>query len=179
MRSFSATFFLSIVSLSFFASSSAQASKAPPLKNTDFTAVQHPYGEATKAPNEIEKAFTEAQKSKRLVLLDFGANWCPDCRVLAGIFENPEIAKFIKQHFVFASANVDHLDNENMKIAQDLGVNIQAIPTVLALTPDKKLLNTDALIALGDARKMNAQQVLDLLQVWVDRGAKAEQSKPV
>ncbi|QCE34764.1 thioredoxin family protein [Acetobacteraceae bacterium] len=170
---FSAFAFLGIFSTELNVTA-AHADKAPLIHNGDFTAISAPYASPEKTANSGHLAFEAARKNNKLILLDFGANWCPDCRVLAGILANPEVSKWVKAHFAVATINVDHLDNANMKKARRWGVEIHAIPTVLALTPNGTLLNKDALLALGDARKMNSQQVVDLLQTWLDRGTEAK-----
>ena len=40
-------------------------------------------------------ALTAAKADGKHVLLDFGADWCPDCRVLGKLFEDPAVAPFV------------------------------------------------------------------------------------
>jgi thiol-disulfide isomerase/thioredoxin len=100
------------------------------------------------------------------VLLDFGGNWCPDCRMLAGVLELPQVHEWSSQHFETVYIDVGRY-TKNTDIAQQYGIKLKAAPTVLVVTPDGKLLNGDNVFALADARSMSAQAVVDLLATWV------------
>ncbi|KXV70484.1 protein-disulfide isomerase, partial [Acetobacter malorum] len=45
----------------------------------------------------------------------------------------------------------------------------KAIPVALIITPDGKVLNGDETLALGDARRMSGQAVVDKLAAWAKR----------
>src|SRR5438093_12777177 len=49
---------------------------------------QGPYDKRADAHKDIQTALTEAQADGKLVLLDFGANWCLDCIVLSHLYED-------------------------------------------------------------------------------------------
>ena len=53
-----------------------------------------------------------------------------------------------------------------MDIAAQYGLALQAIPSVLVLTADGKVVNRDEALALGDARTMAPQDVVALLARW-------------
>ncbi|MBB2202743.1 thioredoxin family protein [Gluconacetobacter tumulisoli] len=129
------------------------------------TAVPAPYGSPADAPAQVAAAFRAAQASGKNVLLDFGGNWCPDCRLMAGVLRLPQVAPWIDAHFVEVTVNVGRI-NTNLDIAQRYGVTIKAVPTVLIITPQGRLLNPDGTLALGDARHMSSQAVVDLLAAW-------------
>ena len=40
---------------------------------------------------DIAAALTAAATEHKRVLIDFGADWCPDCRVLGALFEDPQV----------------------------------------------------------------------------------------
>lgn len=132
--------------------------------------VAAPYGPTEGAQAQVDAAFKTAQESGRNVLIDFGGNWCPDCRMLAGVLDLPSVAPWVAAHFVTVSVNVGRI-NTNLDIARHYGVTIKAVPTVLIVTPQGRLLNPDGTLALGDARRMSAQAVVDLLAGWNGRGA--------
>jgi hypothetical protein len=69
---------------------SAAAQVAPPAsKPSD--------GTAEKA---IAEAIGSAKRTKRHVLLNFGADWCAECRVLEKTFADPVVSKFLNANFV-------------------------------------------------------------------------------
>ena len=127
--------------------------------------VAHPYDAPAAAHDAVDAAERQAKQTGRRLLIDFGGNWCPDCRMLAGVMQLGTVRSWITQNFVPVSVNVDHL-NANMDIARRYGVVIKAVPTVLIVTPDGKLLNPDGTLTLGNARTMSSQAVVDQLGKW-------------
>lgn len=125
----------------------------------------HPYDTTADAHAQISRGFAAAKRSGRNVLIDFGANWCPDCRMLNGVLQMPQVEPWVRSHFEVVRVNVDRF-NVNMDIPAQYGVKVRQIPTVLILTPDGKLLNADGTLTLGDARHMSAQAQVDLIAGW-------------
>ncbi|WP_370458672.1 thioredoxin family protein [Asaia sp. As-1742] len=144
---------------------------APPVldKDVQITPAKDVYPDIALAKTQVEEAFATAARTKRKVLIDFGGNWCPDCRMLAGIFEQPEVAQWLESQFVVVPVNVGRID-KNLDIAKQYGVTIHEVPTVLIVTPGRTLLNADGANTLGNARAMSTQAVLDLLDKWNRRG---------
>ena len=142
------------------------AAAAPVVPPGKATPVARPYDEAADAHAAVTAAFAAARASGHKVLLDFGGNWCPDCRMLAGVLDMPEVQTWSAQHFETVYIDVGRF-TKNTDLAQAYGVKLTAAPTVLVVTPDGKLLNGDHVFALADARYMSAQAVVDLLASWV------------
>ena len=139
---------------------------AAPLMPPGFaTPAATPYDVSADAHAAVAAAFSQARTEHKLVLLDFGGNWCPDCRALAGVLASPQVKPWVDQGFVTVLVDVGRF-KKNLDIAEKYGVKINAAPTVLIITPDGKLLNKDAVFALADARSMSAQAVVDLLAGW-------------
>lgn len=67
----------------------------------------------------------EVESSSKLVLVDFWAEWCPPCRMLAPTFE--KLAANYGHQISFAKVNVDELP----EVAYQYG--IRSIPTLLLL----------------------------------------------
>ncbi|MFT9398456.1 thioredoxin family protein [Acetobacter sp.] len=161
-------FAAAVLSFAFAAPLAHAQTPVPQVGGLNVKAVAQPYDTPDAAAKTVEEAFATARKTGRKVLLDFGANWCPDCRVLSGVLDDPAIAPWVKENFVVASVNVDHF-NHNMDIAKKYGITIKAIPVALVVTPEGKVLNPDATLELGNARTMSAQAVVDKLNEWLKR----------
>ncbi|GBR02173.1 thioredoxin family protein [Acetobacter oeni] len=142
--------------------------ETPQIGTVAVTPVQTPYDVPEATPAAVAAAFEKAKAEKKSVLLDFGGNWCPDCRMLAGIFALPEVAGWLKQNFEVVPVNVMRFKT-NMDIAQKYGVTVTSVPTVLIVTPEGKALNTDGSKDLGNARRMSSQAVVNLIAGWAAR----------
>ncbi len=125
----------------------------------------HPYDTTADAHAQVDAAFAVARRSGRDVLIDFGANWCPDCRMLNGVMQMPAVKAWRDSRFETVMVNVDRF-NVNMDVAARYGVRVKQIPTVLVLTPQGKLLDPDGTLALGDARAMSPQASVDQIAAW-------------
>jgi len=135
---------------------------APSLPAGQIAPVAAPYDETADAHAQVDAAFATAKATGRTVLLDFGGNWCPDCRILAGVLRDPTVHDWMSSRFVLLQIDVGRR-TKNMDIAQRFGVTVKGVPTVLMITPDGKLLNPDNPYGLSDARSMSSQAVVDLL----------------
>ena len=124
-----------------------------------------PYDTNADAQAQIAAAFARARQSGKNVLIDFGANWCPDCRMLNSVLQMPQVIPWKNSHFETVMVNVDRF-NVNMDIPAKYGVKVKQIPTVLILTPDGKLLNVDGTLTLGNARNMSPQAQVELIASW-------------
>ena len=98
-------------------------------------------------------------------MLDFGGNWCPDCRMLAGVLAVPLVHSWTDQHFVTVMIDIGRR-NKNLDIASRHSLKIEGVPAVGVLTADGKLLNPGKVDALADARSWSQQAVVDLLAIW-------------
>ena len=107
-------------------------------------------------------ALDRAHLNGHKVLLDFGGNWCLDCRMLAGVLDNPQVRRWTADHFEVVLIDVGRF-NKNMDIAARWNVRVTAAPTVLVIAPDGRLLNRDDPYGLADARSLSSQAVVDLL----------------
>jgi hypothetical protein len=85
--------------------------------------------------------------------------------MVAGVLAAPEVKPWAAQGYVTVLVDVGRM-KKNLDIAAQYGVKITAVPTVLVITPDGKLLNKDNVFALSNARSMSPQAVVDLLADW-------------
>ena len=79
------------------------------------------------APEPLASALAEARETKRLIFIDFYAEWCAPCKVLEEIvFPAPEVQKAL-EGYVFMKVDTD----ESPEVGQYL--NVVAMPTLLVL----------------------------------------------
>ena len=126
-----------------------------------------PYRPSADAAADIDAALKRAARSGKRVLIDFGANWCPDCRVFAGVVTMPAAQPFIRSHCELVLVDVGRMDH-NMDLSARFGAaHPIGIPTILVVTPEGRLLNGDNEGALSNARSMAPQAIVDWLARWV------------
>jgi thiol-disulfide isomerase/thioredoxin len=132
----------------------------------------YPYDEQADAKAVVAKAKAKAKREHKTLLIDLGGNWCPDCRVLAGIIGLPDLKPFLDKHFVIVTVNIGRYD-KNGDIAAQYGIaKLQGVPAILAVDPKTdRLLNKDRLFALSDARHMTPQALADWLAQWAPGAA--------
>jgi thiol:disulfide interchange protein len=162
--------FALVLALAALSGGAVAAPHAPTLavaSMADLTVPDHPYDEAANADAAVDAAFTKARETHRRVMLDLGGNWCGDCRVLAGIMEQPEMKRFIAEHYVLVSVDVGRF-NKNLQVPARFGFNsrLVGVPTVLVANADGSLVNKNDVFALADARHMTPQAVADWLAQW-------------
>jgi thiol-disulfide isomerase/thioredoxin len=126
-----------------------------------------PYDERANADRTVAAARARAVKSGKLLLIDFGGNWCLDCRLLAGIMDLKDMKAFIDRHYEVAKVDIGRMDR-NQQIPAHYGIHrLEGVPAVLVIDPKSdRPLNRDHIFALADARSMTPQSLADWLAQW-------------
>jgi thiol:disulfide interchange protein DsbD len=74
------------------------------------------------SPAEFDMQLSRAKEQKKLVLLDFYADWCISCKEMeVNTFANPEVSKELKQ-FVLLQADVTTNSPENQALLKRFGL---------------------------------------------------------
>ena len=133
------------------------------------TPLPYPYDETANADAVVAKARAKARAEHKLLLIDLGGNWCPDCRILAGTTDLPSIHGFLDSHYEVVSVDVGRFDH-NLQVPARYGYTqrLKGVPTVLVVDPNTdKVVNPNDVFALSDARSMSPQALADWLARWV------------
>ena len=130
-----------------------------------------PYDESADARADIRATLAAASKAKVPALIVFGANWCPDCRVLDLAFKEGAAAPLIAKGFKVVKVDVGRFDR-NADVAAAYGVPLKlGIPAVAVVSPAGKVLYATKGGELADARKMGDRGIYDFF-VKVSAAAK-------
>ncbi|MBU3540553.1 protein-disulfide reductase DsbD [Polynucleobacter sp. UB-Tiil-W10] len=74
------------------------------------------------SPAELDAQLSKAKEEKKLVLLDFYADWCISCKEMeVSTFANPEVSNELKQ-FVLLQADVTRNSSENQALLKRFGL---------------------------------------------------------
>ncbi|MDI6104522.1 thioredoxin family protein [Actinoplanes sp. NEAU-A12] len=118
----------------------AGSSPAVPAPSAGTAIALGDYDAARDSAADIGKALAAAKKSGRNVLIDFGADWCLDCRVLTELSTDPSVAAQLTKGYEVVSVDVGEFDR-NLDVAADWGVNLRSsgIPALVVLSPAGKV----------------------------------------
>jgi protein disulfide-isomerase len=117
-------------------------------------AADGPYDETADARLEVERALAEAAAAKASVLVVFGANWCPDCKILDMTMKKDPTSALVARTFKVVKVDVGRFDR-NVDVATAYGVPLKSgIPAIAILSPRHEVLYATRAGELADARKM-------------------------
>ena len=109
-----------------------------------------------------------ARAKRKRVLVDFGGNWCGDCKVLDANFHKPENAALLEKGFVLVHVNVgDKGISDNFDVAERYGIPLKkGVPALAVLGSDGKLLHAQKNGEFESMRKMDPASVHEFLRQW-------------
>jgi thiol:disulfide interchange protein len=123
------------------------------------------------AAKDIATALSLARKDGKRVLLDFGADWCIDCRVLEPLIKEPEVAKFLAANFHLVRVDLGYYKGrdgmqKNDDIAKQYGVGTAAvgIPAIVLLDQHGRIVPPPKMVVWRMARLFTAPEVLNFLK---------------
>ena len=122
-----------------------------------------PYDEKADANAAVDEAFARAKTSGKRVMIEMGANWCSDCRILAGVMAIPEVTKFISDNFETAHVDVGRFDH-NQQIPARFHAKVNGIPWIVVAEPDGKVLASN--YEITDGNHKTPQSMVDWLARW-------------
>ena len=106
------------------------------------------------------------QKKKQPMII-FGANWCPDARLLEAVLQLPSVKQFLDG--ACSILNVDVGDYErNIELFKFFDVGIETgIPRVFILDLNGETLNMDSNDRMRTAREQSPQDIFDYFQDFI------------
>lgn len=123
-----------------------------------------PYNEKEFSEDQIEKFIITTINNDKQPIIIFGANWCPDCRILEGTFELPTIKSFLKKYFNILHVDVGRYD-KNMDLLGYFNIPLEeGVPRVLVFSKDRELLNSSSTKEWTTARNRKKQDIFNYFQ---------------
>jgi thioredoxin 1 len=126
------------------------------------------YPPVERAKADIEGALKDAAKSKKRVIVDFGGNWCSDCKILDINMKKPENAAVLDRNFVVVHVNVgDKGISDNFDVAERFGVPLKkGVPALAVLESDGRVVYAQKNGEFESMRSMDPKSVNDFLTRW-------------
>ena len=92
------------------------------------------YNENADVTRDLEIAGERARDEHKLVLVVFGANWCPDCRGFAAETGRPPLLDVLERNYVIVKVDVGRF-NKNVGLAASVGLDVRrGIPSMAVVT---------------------------------------------
>ena len=156
--------------LALLAAAPASAAPAPALSLKSYdqlkTPLPYPYDEHASGAKAVDAARSRAKARRKLLAIDLGGNWCPDCRILAATVEQTELKRFVDAHYEWVAVDIGRRDR-NLDVAARYGLKVEGVPALLIVDPrTDKLLNAGHVADLSDARHMSPQGLADYVARW-------------
>jgi thiol:disulfide interchange protein len=124
------------------------------------------YDPSRDAAADIKAALATAAARHQEVLIDFGADWCPDCKVLEQLFRTPEVKPLLAANYQVVSVDVGKFDHNLDLAAKYLDLQTAGIPGLVVLGADGKVRVATSDGSFSDARTMQPGQVAAFLTRW-------------
>ena len=127
---------------------------------------QELYPAPEQARADVAAALRAARSAHKRVLLDFGGNWCGDCKVLDLYLHDAANAPIVEANFVVVHINIGHMD-ENLAMAQRYEIPLQkGVPALAVLSDQGKLLFSQKTGQFEAMRRMESSAVTQFLIQW-------------
>jgi len=102
------------------------------------------------------------------VLVDFGGNWCTDCKVLDINMRKPENAALLAERYVVVHVNVgDKGIDENFDVARRYGIPLEkGVPALAVLDDGGRVVYAQKNGEFESMRHMDPASVHEFLERW-------------
>lgn len=125
------------------------------------------YPDPARADADIAAAMEQAQREGKRVLVDFGGDWCTDCKVLDVNLRRPENAALLHR-FVMVHVNVgDKGIDTNFDVAKRYGIPLEkGVPALAVLDANGHVVHAQMAGEFENMRAMDPASVHDFLAHW-------------
>jgi thiol:disulfide interchange protein len=137
------------------------------LPRTAGSFVRPPYRPDVDARTAIGEAKARAAASGKMLMVTFGANWCPDCLTLHDNLHAKETSAYIDKHFEIVQIDVGDA-NKSAAVQRDLGISVNVIPLAVFYSPSGELVGDTFAGELKPSRHFSSHQIRDFLREVVD-----------
>ena len=118
------------------------------------------------ATADIRAALSLAKSSHKEVLLDFGADWCPDCVALDKMFHASQVTAILNSDYVVVPIDVGEW-NLNISVAEQyVNLNTSGIPALVVISDSGQVREATNDGSFSNARYMDPNQVSSFLADW-------------
>lgn len=128
---------------------------------------QPPYRADVEALAAVEAGQALAAASGKMLMVTFGANWCPDCITLHRNLLAPETRTYVQKHFEVVEIDVGD-SKKSAAVERDLGITVDAIPYAVFYAPTGEVVGETLAGELKPSRHFDPRDIRDFLREVVD-----------
>jgi thiol:disulfide interchange protein len=131
------------------------------------------YPDPGQAKADIAAALRSAAATHRRILLDFGGNWCGDCKVFDIYMHDDKNKPLVDANFVVVHINIGRFD-ANLDLAEKYEIPLKrGVPALAVLSEHGELLYSQKNGEFEAMRSMASSSVSDFLVHWRPNGPTA------
>jgi 4-carboxymuconolactone decarboxylase len=126
------------------------------------------YPEPSRASADIAAGIEQASQEHKRVIVDFGGDWCTDCKVFDAYLKKPENAEILAKRFVLVHVNVGAKGIEtNFDTAERFGIPLKkGVPALAVLDAKGAVLYAQKNGEFEAMRHMDPSSVHEFLVKW-------------
>ena len=127
-----------------------------------------PYSGMLISDDDLKKFINLSVEQNKQSIIIFGANWCPDARLLEAVMQLKLIKKYLDRH-----SNILHIDVGDYEINTELfnvfDKNIRdGIPRIFIMDRKGRNINLQDNDTMRKARELSTQDIFDYFQEFIN-----------
>jgi thiol-disulfide isomerase/thioredoxin len=126
-----------------------------------------PYRSGADARADVAAGKARAAASGKMLMVTFGANWCPDCLTLHRNLQDPATREYAARKFEMVNIDVGDF-GRNADVARDLGVDVNGIPLAVFFSADGEPICDTSRGELKPSRHYTSREILEFLREVAD-----------
>ena len=125
-----------------------------------------PYERVNLSEEDLRNFIDNTINNKKQPVVIFGANWCPDCRILSAVLDLKTVNEYINDNFEILYIDLGRYDI-NMSLMEFFDIMPQqGIPRDVILNEDKEVLNIKDTGEWTTARSRTKQEIFNYFQKY-------------
>jgi thioredoxin len=128
-----------------------------------------PYRHDIAPADALSAGQARAAGSGKLLMVTFGANWCPDCLTLQKNLREPATRDYASRHFEIVDIDVGDAAHA-ATVQRDLGIPVNSIPLAIFYSPQGELIGDTFGGELHASRHYTSRDIRDFLREIVEYG---------
>lgn len=137
------------------------------VPRTAVNAAQPPYKTYADARIAIAEGQARAAASGKMLMVTFGANWCPDCLALHANLRDADTRTYAQEHFEIVQIDVGDAQ-KSAAVQRDLGIAVNVIPLSVFYSADGELVGDTFAGELKPSRHYSSRDIRDFLREVVN-----------